>query len=112
MKRESYPEPQQILEYIADACDQMLTQVWKSSDIPIGMPWPEAWQIAAQRINLADIIEQVSKRMAERNERFTSDYRHECTPLHRTVYALLAHGTVQMNRDMDDSVARKNEVKA
>ena len=98
MKRESYPEPQAVLERLASIVDSFVDAEWKT--FPYGSDYETTFRTIAQRITLADILNHLSYGMAQDNERFTSDYRHEATALHSIVWRLLAHGTVQLNADI------------
>jgi hypothetical protein len=98
MKRESCPEPQAILERLAAIVVALVESEWNT--FPFGSPYEETFRAITQRITLADILSHLSHAMAQDNEVFTSDYRHEATALHSIVWRLLAHGTVLLNADI------------
>jgi hypothetical protein len=99
MKRESCPEPQAILERLAAIVDALVESEWNT--FPPNSPYEETFRAITQRITLADILSHLTHAMAQDNEVFTSDYRHEATALHSIVWRLLAHGTVLLNVDIE-----------
>lgn len=92
--RETDPTPEQVLEYIAAAISGLYEAAW--GDTEMGGPFQESLANIDAGITLATIKQAVIARMATDGMAFSSDYRHEETPMHSIVYRMLG-STVEMN---------------
>jgi len=95
------PTPQKTLERIADAVNKLTEQAY------IGMTSyrHEDFEAVYAKVNLADIRREVAREMQRAGERFSSDYRHEDTPMHAICLHILG-STVMLNALCDKVVSQ------
>jgi hypothetical protein len=99
MKRTTDPKPEHVLE----ALGQIISRLWEQN-APIG----EGVEQPFDRFTHGDVRRAFAVRMNEEHWRFSSDYRHEVSPMHSACYHILG-STVGLNWIADDFASKTAE---
>lgn len=103
------PTPSEVGEYFAAAVNAIREKHQDQID-PKATDWLGQYEAVNDKITLGEIKRHIIARMAEKDEAFSSDYRHEATPEHSFWYRVLG-STVGMNWQIWGLQKQAREVK-